>query len=259
MKTIEKTNEKARYYLLDEIRGITLISMILFHTVWDLVYIFGLEWKWFYTDLAYWWQQSICWVFILLSGFCWSLGKKKLYRGFLVLGAGFLITFVTELFMPNQRIQFGVLTFLGVSMLLTTVLDKYLKKIPVSIGLFLFIVAFGVTKNINDGFLGFEGINICKLPQEWYHQGDVATFFGFTDTRFYSADYFPLLPWYFLFLTGYFVFQYVQNHGGLFKIKNCKLPKTFLGILGRKSLVIYMLHQPIVYFILVILDKLSFI
>ena len=59
---------------LDWIRGITLVSMILYHGAWDLVYLFGANWDWYRSKGAYVWQQSICWTFILLSGFCWALG-----------------------------------------------------------------------------------------------------------------------------------------------------------------------------------------
>ena len=115
---------KKRYWILDEIRGITLCSMILYHTVWDLVYIFGHNWKWFQTDAAFFWQQSICFTFILLSGFCFSLGKRKFRRGLVVFGAGVLISLVTELFMPQNRIRFGVLTLLGSCMLLIALTQK---------------------------------------------------------------------------------------------------------------------------------------
>ncbi len=66
---------KERYVLLDSIRGITLLSMILYHGMFDLVEIYGLHVPWFGDRPGYVWQQSICWIFILLSGFCWNLGK----------------------------------------------------------------------------------------------------------------------------------------------------------------------------------------
>ena len=58
-----------RYGIFDGIRGITLLSMIIYHGAWDLVYIYGVKWDWYRGAGAYLWQQSICWTFILLSGF----------------------------------------------------------------------------------------------------------------------------------------------------------------------------------------------
>ena len=91
-----------RYSLLDNLRGLTLISMIMYHTVWDMVYIFENDWDWFKGNQAYIWQQSICWCFILLSGFCWSFGRKKWKRGLTVFGAGALISLVTIIVMPDS-------------------------------------------------------------------------------------------------------------------------------------------------------------
>ncbi len=85
-------SKKSRYELLDSIRGLVLISMILYHACWDLVYLFGKNWSWYQGTGAYLWQQSICQTFILLSGFCWSLGKKPAKRGLIVfLGASCII------------------------------------------------------------------------------------------------------------------------------------------------------------------------
>ena len=63
---------KTRSARLDAIRGWALVSMIAYHASWDLVYLFGLDWPWYHSFGAHVWQQSICWTFLLLSGFCWS-------------------------------------------------------------------------------------------------------------------------------------------------------------------------------------------
>lgn len=245
-----------RYERLDDIRGITLFSMILFHAVWDLVYIFGVDWKWFYTDLAFLWQQSICWTFIFLSGFCWSLGKRKLRRGLIVSGAGLVISLVTELFMPDQRIRFGVLTFLGAAMLLLIPLEQWLKKVSAKAGLAVCLAVFVLLYGINDGFVGILGfVELLYFPDVLYHLGDVATFIGFTDTWFYSSDYFSLLPWVFLFLAGYFDYRVTEERGWLAKLAEQKSWGSFWNFWGRKSLMIYMLHQPVVYGVLLVLDK----
>ena len=82
---------KIRYHALDTLRGFTLLNMIVYHLLWDLVYLYDLPWSWFYSQGAYIWQQSICWTFILLSGFCWQLGSKSGRRGLTVFLAGILV------------------------------------------------------------------------------------------------------------------------------------------------------------------------
>ena len=66
-----------RRHGLDTLRGLTLISMIAYHACWDLVYLFGKDWSWYRSEGAYLWQQSICWTFILLSGYCFHLGHHR--------------------------------------------------------------------------------------------------------------------------------------------------------------------------------------
>lgn len=243
-----------RYTMPDILRGLTLISMIAYHTTWDMAYLFDIEgnWAWFESDLAFVWQQSICWSFILLSGFCWSFGKKKWKRGLIVLAAGVLTSVVTLLVMPDERILFGVLTFLGSAMLIMIPLDKVLSKCAPVLGMVISGIFFFVTRNINDGELGFGDIHLVDLPSGLYH-GWLANYIGFTESGFFSTDYFSLLPWMFLFLVGYFlhgVFQ-KKNWFGILEKGKC-LP---LEVLGRHSLLIYLLHQPLVYGVLWVVTR----
>lgn len=127
-------NTSGRYALLDELRGLDLVSMMLYHGCWDLVNLFGIQADWYYGLPGHLWQQSICWVFILLSGFCVQLGHHTLRRGAQVFGAGALVTAVTLLFMPEDRVVFGVLTLLGSAMLLTGLLEKQLRRVPPAAG-----------------------------------------------------------------------------------------------------------------------------
>lgn len=133
MKNGHTTRQKApagRYALLDELRGLDLVSMMLYHACWDMMFLFGIWMDWYTGMPGRLWQQTICWVFILLSGFCVPLGHRTLKRGAQVFAAGALVTVVTLVFMPEDRVVFGVLTFLGSAMLLTGVLEPLLKKNP---------------------------------------------------------------------------------------------------------------------------------
>lgn len=242
--------ETKRYALLDSIRGITLISMIIYHTIWDIVYLFGAHWLWFESTAAYIWQQSICWCFILLSGFCWSMGKHKLKRGLIVFIAGAIVSFVTMIVIPDESILFGILTFLGSAMLLFWLLDKVLRFCNPYIGASVSAVLFFLARNISKGELGFEGLHIVELPSDIY-VGYFATFCGFKEKNlFESTDYFPILPWLFLFAVGYFLYGIFQRKEWFSVLEKGKC--AFLEKLGRNSLLIYMLHQPIVYVILTV-------
>ena len=129
-RRVQQKAPASRYALLDELRGLDLVSMMLYHACWDMMFLFGIWMDWYIGWPGRLWQQSICWVFILLSGFCVPLGHRTLKRGAQVFAAGALVTVVTLVFMPEDRVVFGVLTFLGSAMLLTGVLEPLLKKIP---------------------------------------------------------------------------------------------------------------------------------
>lgn len=260
---------KVRYPKLDIIRGLCLISMILYHTVWDLVYIYGCNWGWYRSAGAFVWQQSICWTFILLAGFCLPLGKQSIRRGVIVFSAGALITAVTLILMPGQRIVFGVLTLLGSSMILVGIFDKALrkmmKKIPAIVGMVGSFLLFSFTYSVNDKFMGFFGLNLIDLPMVLY-RNYFTTFLGFPKRGFFSTDYFSIVPWIFLFMTGYFahfVGMQTESESGQADCNEvaqgvcAKLQQWMrrgeckpLQWMGRHSLLIYMLHQPVIYGVL---------
>jgi|Go1ome_4_1110791.scaffolds.fasta_scaffold05155_2 uncharacterized membrane protein len=234
----------SRLAALDTIRGITLLSMILYHTCWDLVFLFGKRIAGYTGTGGYLWQQSICWTFILLSGFCWSLGHHHLKRGLLVFGSGLLITVVTLLAMPESRVVFGVLTLIGSCMLLLIPIEKFLLKIRTEAGLAGSFLLFLLFRNVNTGYLGFEKWNIIRLPDGFY-RNLLTTYLGFPQRGFFSTDYFSLLPWFFLFVTGFYLYQLVQKKDMTSKLFSWRVP--VFDVIGRHSLLIYLLHQPIVF------------
>ena len=80
-----------RYPLLDEMRGLALVSMMGYHAMWDLVYLFGVYAPWYGGMPGFLWQQATSWCFILLSGFCLRLGHHPIRRGLVVFAAGALV------------------------------------------------------------------------------------------------------------------------------------------------------------------------
>ena len=232
---------------LDTIRGITLLSMILYHTCWDLVFLFGKKVSGYTGPEEYVWQQSICWTFILLSGFCWSLGHHHLKRGLLVFGSGLLITVVTLLAMPESRVVFGVLTLIGSCMLLLIPMEKFLLKIGAEAGLAGSFLLFLLFRNVNTGYMGFGKWNIIRLPDGFY-RNLLTAYLGFPQRGFFSTDYFSLLPWFFLFLTGFYLYRLVLKKDIMEKLFSWRIP--VFDVIGRHSLLIYLLHQPVVFGIL---------
>lgn len=153
-RRVQQKTPAGRYALLDELRGLDLVSMMLYHACWDMMFLFGIWMDWYAGMPGRLWQQTICWVFILLSGFCVPLGHRTLKRGAQVFAAGALVTVVTLVFMPEDRVVFGVLTFLGSAMLLTGVLEPLLKKVMPAVGLAVSAVLFAVCYPVGSGWVG---------------------------------------------------------------------------------------------------------
>ena len=144
--------------------------------------------------------------------------------------------------MPENLVFCGVLTLLGAAVLLTIPLDPLLRRIPARAGLAGSFLLFLLTRDVNSGWLGFEGVRLLALPQNWY-RNHLTALLGFPQPGFYSTDYFSLLPWVFLFWTGYY----------LYRLRRQEQPRVSLPVvtaLGRHSLLVYLLHQPVVYGVL---------
>lgn len=244
---MQSVTGKKRYEFLDSVRGFLLLEMIVYHFFWDLTNLFGVELAWFQSATGYWWQQSVCWLFIFLSGFCWQLGTRPLRRGLLVLAGGVLVMAVTHVFVPQQAVIFGILFFLGSSMLLLRLAEPQARRLTPGQGLLLSGLLFVVTRNINEGYLGFEQWQLLQLPT-WLYQNILTTYIGFTENDFYSSDYFSLLPWLPLFLAGYYACSWCRQRGALPRFLT--RGSDSLSWCGRRSLLIYLLHQPVLYVIL---------
>ena len=250
-----------RLQRIDEIRGFTLISMIIYHFMWDLRYIADFNISWYGGIASNIWQKSICITFIFISGFCFSFGKKRLKRSLIIFMCGALISAVTFILMPENRVVFGVLTFLGSAGFITIIVDK-LNKIIVSkinestfnltmlIGMLLLFISFF---NVNFGYIFFPKKTL--LPKYLY-DGYFMTFIGFPDPSFFSTDYFAILPWIFLYLSGYFMQKTIGNKQDVVKyLLNDRF--KFISYLGRNSLIIYMVHQPVLYLVTLIIMRIS--
>jgi uncharacterized membrane protein len=239
-----------RYPLLDVIRGFTIVSMVGYHAAWDLVYLAGVDWPWYHSDGAHLWQQSICWTFILLSGYCMTLSVHRWRRGAVVSAAGLLVTGATLVFLPDERVIFGVLTFLGSAMLITALLYRLLERLHPLAGMLICAGAFYLVRPVNSGALRLPSGNFLPLPSSWYH-GMAAAYLGFLPQDFYSTDYFSLLPWIFLFWTGLYV-GLLMKRAGRWKERLLGADVPPLSLIGQHSLMIYLLHQPILYMAVVL-------
>ena len=234
-----------RNYNLDKYRGFTIISMVLFHLMYNINYYWHIPW---YAESIFnkIWQISIAGSFFIISGITSNFlsPKENIKRGIITSLIGFAITIITYIFSKDQFILWGVLNGLGASMLIGGLIQKknhiHLRLIPI------FLILFTVTYKIPRGVLYDNGI-LTKIY-------DANLFiFGFPSDKFYSNDYFPLIPWLFLYLFGLYLGKFLKNKNfyGYYGAD------SWLAKIGRYSMPIYLAHQVLLYPLVTIIYKLT--
>lgn len=232
-----------RIWQVDALRGLALLNMLAYHAMYDWVYVFGHDSGWYSVGApgCHVWQQMICWSFLLLSGYSLHFARRPVKNGLVVAGCAVLLSAVTLLFLPSEAIRFGVLHLNACAVLLTCLLRPLLQKTPPALGLAVSAALFLLTNQLPWGWLGFEGWKLVRLPDALY--GANLFWLGLPDlSRFASADYFPLLPWLFLFWCGWFAAR-------LYRPRPAAAPGALrpLCAVGSRTLLLYMLHQPVIY------------
>ncbi len=187
------------------------------------------------------------------------MGRHPLRRGLMSFFGGVAVSLATLLVLPETPVQFGVLTFLGSAALLTIPLRPLLSRIPPRPGLAripprpglaLSFALFLVLWDVNKGFLGLAGVPLLYLPRNWY-ANTLSAGLGFPAPSFVSSDYFPLLPWLFLFWAGFYLYRLRPEPPA---VPDIRLPG--IGAIGRRSLMVYLLHQPVIYGLLALIFSL---
>lgn len=223
---------KKRIWELDAFRGICILGVVVVHLIFDLVDMYRII-DWDYPD---WFMFVKNWggvLFLLLSGTSITLGHHHIRRGLVVFGCGMLITLVTfvmsRLNMLNSAfiIRFGVLQCLGSCMLLWSIFRRLPKWALAAIGLALVIVG-----------LYFSTL---RVETNWLYP------IGLITPTFSSGDYFPLLPHFGFFLIGAAAGRvfYAKKQTLLSWVNEKNILLRPLIFLGRHSLWVYLLHQPI--------------
>lgn len=242
-----QVSPRKRYSVLDFVRGFLLINMAAYHFLYDWVYLFGQSCSFMHTQYAFFWQQLICSGFILLAGSCSTLSRNPAKHGMRIFLCGMLITVVTTIITPDEQILFGILHFTGLAYMITALMQPVISKTP---KLFFFLASLGLfafTRGIYYGYLGFFLCELFTLPDTLYQYPGLFLF-GLPSAGFSSADYFPLIPWLFLFWTGYTICPVLFKSRGFRYVQHWNLPPV--NWIGRHTLLLYMLHQPVIFGIL---------
>jgi uncharacterized membrane protein len=217
-----------RNYEIDLLRGIAIILMVMFHFGYDLT-MFG--WAYFSTSEDIEWRVFRT---IIVSGFLLAVGmssylayqksinKKKLAKtvGKLFV-VSLIITIGSVLLDPRTWVYFGIIHFITVAL-------------PISV---LFVRAPNIALVI--GTLSIAGY--------WTGTLDLTPIWEWSVIHLnipkQTVDLVSFFPWIGVVLIGVFVM-----HKEIFHIKcNANVISNKLVFLGQHSLLIYLIHQPILY------------
>ncbi len=217
---------------IDFVRGIAFLLMVAFHIVVDLrdFYQYHLDYMngfWFLIG------KLSAVLFIITAGISCTLSFKTLRHGITIFLWGMLITIVTFFYNPEIYIRFGILHFLGVS-----------------------IASYGLIKRLHPLLLAtlacvsfFAGAAVAKMTADtsWLLP------LGIVTSSFSSMDYYPLLPWYGLFLMGTMIGKIRYSKRQQFHSGSRSNP---IIVIGRHSLLLYLIHQPVLLFLLYLVHRL---
>jgi len=217
-----------RIELLDFWRSLCILIMIAFHFCYDLALLGILPMQMMESLPARLIAYDVGGCFVFISGICLCFSHDPVRRGFFVFCAGALVTAVTALI--HMPVAFGILQLIGISMMLCGALRERIDRLlglPFVLGCAaLFAVTWILTGTIS--------VDIMYLYP-----------LGLHTEKFFSADYWPLFPWLFLFLIGMCFGKQIRccREVPLF---NRTFP-AWTTFLGKHSLIVYLLHQPILY------------
>ena len=226
---------KPRFWELDSLRGIALIFMVIFHFTWNLNYFDFVQVS-MYSGFWGIFQKITAGLFILLVGVVLTINynrnkknylQKFLKRGTTIFAGGLLLTVFTFIFLREQFIYFGILHFIGVSIILSI---PFIRKKLFNLALAISLIALPSLVNLYS----------LEIP--------FLIWLGFS-TPFATLDFFPVIPWFGVVLLGIFLGNiFYKNAEPLIVIKEPESKTiTFLQYIGKRTLLIYFLHQPILF------------
>lgn len=230
-----------RLRVIDVVRGVAIAGVVVYHLVWDLDFTglaaTGISRQLAWTLLA----RTLAGTFMLLVGVSLFLAHRNGMRwrafgrrlGVLALAA-LAISVVTRLVFPQTFIYFGILHSIAAASLMG-----------------VFVLRLPAMFNI------LAGITIIVLPfifrDAWFDPRWLA-WIGFAEQVPPSNDFVPIFPWAGLTLLGIGVanFALAQSaEGWLNKHEPSGGTVNLLAWLGRHSLAIYLIHQPILLSIII--------
>ena len=243
---MEKKKPASRIWEIDFLRGLAIVLMVGYHLLYDLGDFVGIKkFLGFSTDLSSpaWLiaQNFFAGLFVVLSGISSTFSRNNFRRCVKFAVVALLITAVTYLFDPASAILFGIIHCLAVSVLIYAL--TFQRTRPTTRAAWGAVVLSGA-------FFMPALRKLLAVKTNWLIP------FGLFSPSFASLDYFPLIPWFGIFLIGTALGEWIYAQPK--SLLRRQLPDNFINWCGRHSLLIYLIHQPLILAILYLLGYISF-
>lgn len=231
-----------RLGVFDLVRGLSVVSMVIFHLCYDLRFIAGYDLEWFEPPLQDVWRCSISWVFLFIAGCMCTLSRNNLRRALEYGCVALAIWVVTTVAAVDTPISFGIIYCMSACTLVAWALQR-IRALPRGyVAAALLFVAFISLLGLADGTIGV-GPWTLGLPQELTLVEGLA-WLGIPSASFSSGDYYPLLPYLLIYLCGAAMGTRWKERGYLSWAYDANLAP--LNFVGRHALLVYVIHQPVI-------------
>ena len=230
---------------MDAARGVAIIMMVVYHTTYDLDTLGGYDIQ---STAGYWslFADATAGLFLFLVGVSlaisrartgltgWRLFGKYVARGLRILAYGMVLTAIF-LALGMGIVAFGILHLIGVSIILAYPFLR-LRFTNLVLGTLIFAAGQYI------------------LAQDLYSQSFWLLPFGVVPEGVVMPDYRPLLPWFGVVLIGLFFGNVVYGNPRRPAVSEDKAPVLARPLLplGKNSLFIYLIHQPIIIALLAV-------
>jgi uncharacterized membrane protein len=240
-----KTITRSRYWEIDLLRTFAIVTMITFHSLYLLDYfdIRNTGVPGVYHGFWWWFAFATGATFIFVAGMSLTItrsrGKKNsrlMLRGLEIFGWGMGITLITLLISRTDYVRFGILHFFGIAFILAPFFTRF-RFLNLILGVALLAAGFYLQ------------------AQRMFFDFPWLLWLGLMPHGFSTMDYWPMLPWFGLFLVGMFCGKMLYPQGNRrFMVHDFNDPVTSaLTFPGRHPLVIYLAQWPAIIGILLLL------
>lgn len=236
------SSARGRVEAFDLVRGLAVVSMVLFHLCYDLRFIVGVPLDWFSGALREAWRCSISWSFVFVAGCMCPLSRDNLRRALRYGAAALAIWVVTSVAAVDTPISFGIIYCMAACTLVAWALGRAGLMPRGRVAAACLFVAFLALQDLASGRVGLGPLAL-GVPARLY-QTPWLSWLGLPGPGFSSGDYYPLLPYLALFLAGAALGERWARRGYPAWARSARVAP--LNLIGRHALAVYVAHQPVI-------------